>query len=301
MVKHNKSLVIFSALLVFLVSGCQFDKQMLSEKPIITVSIVPQQFFVDRLAGDYFDVNVMVQPGQSPENYEPTPAQMVSVSSSRAYILIGAPFEKVWVDKVKAANSQLLFFDSSQGIERISMTEHHHDQSGEALSATPAAQEADPHIWTSPALVKIQVQNISQFLQEIDPAHAEEYKGNLASFLAEIDQLDQEIQTLLAPVTQRQFMVYHPTWGYFAEQYGFTQIAVEGGGTEPSAQELAAIIDEARLDQVRVIIVQPEFSQRSAETIAREIGGSVVAISSLEYDWFATMRFLTSTLAKPSN
>ncbi len=298
--KPTRLSVLISVLLVFLISGCQSNHQIPTEKPVITVSIVPQQFFVERLAGEYFDVNVMVQPGQSPENYEPTPAQMVSISKSAAYILIGAPFENVWIEKVKSANSQLLFFDSSQGIERISIDDHHHDQSSEAQSASPAAQEADPHIWTSPFLVKIQAQNISQFLQELDPTHADEYQGKLASFLAEINQLDEEIQTLLAPVIQRQFMVYHPTWGYFAKQYGFTQIAVETGGLEPSAQELAAIIDEARLDQVKVIIVQPEFSQRSAETIAREIGGSVIAISSLEYDWFATLRLLAATLAEPT-
>lgn len=300
-IKLKNLLASITLLLFILVSGCQPASVLPTEKLILTVSIVPQKYFVERLGGDYVQVNVMVHPGQSPENYEPTPSQMVSISKSAAYVLIGAPFEKVWVDKLKTANPELLFFDSSQGIKRIAMIAHQHDQNGELQADPQSSEELDPHIWTSPATVKIQVKNIADLMKELDPTHAVVYQQNLDSFLADIDQLDQEIQTLLAPVTQRQFMVYHPTWGYFADQYDFTQIAIEIDGTEPSAQELAGIIDEAILDQVKVIIVQPEFSQQSAEAIAREIGGRVVAISALDYDWFSALRTLATTLAQSSN
>lgn len=287
--------------LIFLPVACQSQASMPVDLPTLTVSIVPQQFFVERLAGDYFQVNVMVQPGQSPENYEPTPAQMIAVSKSEAYILIGAPFEKVWVEKLKAANPDLMFFDSSKGIERIDMQGHQHTDDEHASVDVDGTGESDPHIWTSPELVKKQVEQITNLLVQLAPDHSLEITANLEIFLEDIDNLDQEIAERLNDLSSRKFMVYHPTWGYFARDYNLEQIAVEGGGTEPSAQELANIITTAKQENIHLIIVQPEFSQRSAQTVASQIGAKILPISSLDYDWFATLRLFANSLVESNS
>ncbi len=292
-VRNRFTLVFLLLVLTLVISACQKDTPPIVDARVLTVSVVPQQYFVNRLAGDHFQVNVMVQPGQSPENYEPSPSQMVAISKSAAYILIGAPFESVWVEKIKSANPEMLLFDSSAGITKLPISHHSHD--GESYSSDG---EDDPHIWTSPTLVKKQAENISALLVQLDPQNEMEYQVNLKSFLDEIDQLDHDIHAQLDGLTNRKFMVYHPTWGYFAADYNLEQIAVESSGTEPTAQELAGFIEEARADQIKLIIIQPEFSRRSAETIAKEINGKVLAISSLEYQWSDNLRLLATSLAE---
>ena len=282
---------------ILLLGACQAAEPAQPTQKLLTVSILPQQYFVERIAGDKFNVNVMVQPGQSPENYEPTPQQMRDVGQSMAYITIGAPFENNWIEKLKAANPNLRIFDSTEGIERMPMSEHEHlaDPTGQTH---PDSGELDPHIWTSPRLVKLQAQQIAKLLIDLDPENSASYEKNLNVFLNDIDLLDQEINIELAQVTNRKFMVYHPTWGYFAADYNLEQLAIEIGGTEPSAQELAAIIDEAKTDNVKVIFVQPEFNSRSADTIAREIGGKVIPVSSLEKDWLENLRSVGKIFAE---
>lgn len=286
-------LIIFSLTII----GCQPVVKTTSLKKVITVSILPQKYFVETLAGDYFEVNVLVQPGQSPENYEPSPSQMRAVSESTAYIQIGAPFETVWIEKVHAMNPEMVIFDSSAGIERIVMPDHFHEDE-QTNETDHENEEMDPHIWTSPKLVKTQLENITKLLVQIDPQNETYYQANLAGFLSDIDQLDLELQSELKDLANRKFMVYHPAWGYFAQDYGLEQIAIEIGGTEPSAKEMSQIIDLAKTEQVKVIFVQPEFSVRSAETIAAEIGGKVIPISNLEYNWLENMRSIGKILAE---
>ncbi len=259
---------------------------------MITVSVLPQQYFVERLAGENFTVNVMVQPGESPENYEPTPQQMRSLSAASAYISIGVSFENVWLDKIASANPAMMLVDSTVGIRKQPIEGHDHtveDHTGEEL---------DPHIWTSPRLVKIQAQNITDALIKIDPDHEAEYKTNLDSFLQDINQLDTELTALFDGLNQKKFMIFHPSLGYFADDYGLTQIPIEIGGNEPSAQELAQFITIAEEENVHIIFVQPEFSKRSAETIAAEIDATVVELFILSPDWLNNLRSIGETIAE---
>jgi zinc transport system substrate-binding protein len=294
---YRRFLITTIIIFMLLLGACKATAPAQSSQKLLTVSILPQQYFVERIAGELFKVNVMVQPGQSPENYEPTPQQMRDVGQSLAYITIGAPFENTWIEKLKAANPNLRIFDSTEGIERLPMIQHEHasDQTNPAQSGSG---ELDPHIWTSPRLVKIQAQQITKLLIELDPENEMSFTQNLNNFLEDIDKLDKELSTILASAPNRKFMVYHPTWGYFADDYNLEQLAIEIEGTEPSAQELAAIIDEAKADNVRVIFIQPEFNGRSAETISREIGGKVIQVSSLEKNWLENLRSVGKIFAE---
>jgi zinc transport system substrate-binding protein len=271
--------------------ACQTSSYIAEGQNVLTVSIAPQQYFVERIAGNLFTVNVMVLPGQSPENYEPSPQQMGKISQSMAYIAIGAPFETVWLKKLQSANPQMIIFDSTSGIERQPIAMHSH---GDESIITG---ELDPHVWTSPRLVKIQARNIADLLINLDPENKPVIEQNLQTFLDDINILDGQIKEELAPATNRKFLVYHPTWGYFASDYNLEQLVIEAEGTEPSAREMANIIDEAKAEQVKVIFIQPEFNSRSAETIAAEIGADVIPISSLEKDWLENLRSVGKKLA----
>ena len=182
-------------------------------------------------------------------------------------------------------------FDSTVGIERLPITQHNHE------NEQTTNGELDPHVWTSPRLVKIQAQNIADLLIDLDPLNKAVYQQNLQTFLNDIDDLDSQIREELAPATNRKFLVYHPTWGYFAADYNLEQLVIESEGTEPSAREMALVIDEAKAEKIKVIFIQPEFNSRSAETIATEIGAVVLPISSLEKDWLENLRSVGKKLA----
>jgi zinc transport system substrate-binding protein len=265
----------------------------------VVVSIVPQKYFVERIGGEYVSVSVMVEPGNSPATYEPKPEQLKALSSAAAYFSIGVPFENAWLDKIAAANKEMVMVDTIANIERVPMgAHHHHDEEGEKEEEHEHAGGApDPHVWVSPELVKVQSQAIYEALAQLDPAHEDEYRANLDAFVADIDQLEADIKATLSGLKSNKFMVFHPAWGYFARDFGLEQIPIEVGGQEPSAQELAHLIEEAREEDIQIVFAQPEFSTEDAETIAQEIGGEVLLISPLAPDWLQNMRTVAQTFA----
>lgn len=259
----------------------------------ITVSIQPQKYFVEQIGGKNVRVNVMIPPGVDLHSYEPKPQQLQALSDADAYITVGVAFEKAWMARIKAANQQMLILDSGQGIERLPMVEHGHEE-----GHNHAEETLDPHIWLSPKLVKVQAQNIYEGLVKLDPNRQKEYEANLNTFITELEQLDQKIQQNLASLNNRKFMVFHPAWGYFAQDYNLEQEPIEVGGQEPSAAELAELISEAKQENIKIIFAQPELSTRSAETISKEIGGEVVLISDLDENWSTNLLKASEKIAK---
>lgn len=255
----------------------------------VTVSIVPQVYFLERIGGEYVSVTSMVLPGDNPETYEPKPEQLKALSRSAAYFSIGVPFEGVWLSRIASANRRMKMVDTIAGIQRMPMTT---PEPGQPAGAP------DPHVWLSPRLVKVQAQTIYEALVELAPEHQSAFKANLDAFVADIDGLDNDIQQILSGVTQRKFIVFHPAWGYFARDYDLQQIPIEVGGREPSAQELAQLISTARADGIHVVFAAPEFSTSSAETIAKAIDGQVLLISPLAADWLGNMQSVAQTFAE---
>lgn len=277
-----------------------------TETPLeVMVSIPPQKYFVERIGGDRVNVNILLPPGASPATYEPKPQQLQSLSDADAYVRIHVPFEKAWWERISSANSDLQVIDLTEDIDRMPMTaEHHHGHDkaqghNEAHEHNEAEAETgtnpDPHIWLSPPLVKEQAQTIYDALVELDPQNEPMYQENLTAFIAEIEQLDRDIEATLTNVKERSFMVFHPSWGYFADAYNLEMISIEVGGNEPSAAEMSQLIKEAEAENIEVIFAQPQFSTRSAETIASEIGGEVILIDPLAEDWLSNMRKVADT------
>ena len=291
---------------VVAIAGCSStptnkeNEKVVSDTLDITVSIKPQKYFVKKIGGDRVSVNVMVPPGAEPHTYEPKPRQLQELSEAEAYITIGVPFEQTWMNRIKSANRDLKIIDSAKGIERIKMAEHHHHHHHDSKEKEEKKEETgvDPHIWLAPNLVKIQAKNIYNGLVKLDSANQAEYQKNLDKFLAEIEQIDREIEQNLAGITNRKFIVFHPAWGYFAKEYNLQQIPIEVEGKEPSAAELKELIELAKEKNIKVIFVEPQFSKKSAETIAREIGAEVVAIDPLNSNWSKNLKMVSQILAR---
>jgi zinc transport system substrate-binding protein len=236
----------------------------------IFVSIPPQKYFVERVGGERVAVSVMVGPGQSPATFEPTPRQMTVLSQARIYFSIGVVFEDTWMKRILAANSTLSAVPMRRGITLLPLT---------GPGGKPTGM--DPHIWTSPQRVKIMAATIRDALIEADPVHRGDFESNYRAFSAELDTLDRDILAILASAKGKPFMVFHPAWGYFANDYGLRQIPIEAEGKEPGARTLAQVIDLGKREGVKVIFVQTQFSRRTAESVATAIGARVVGVDPL--------------------
>ena len=251
----------------------------------ITVSILPQKYFVEKITKDKFEINVMVQPGASPHTYEPKTSQMKALAASKVYFSTGVSFEHVWLDKFKKNAKKTLFVDLSNGIEKLAMAEHeHHDEEEheehkdehkahdhdehkhEAKDNHDGEDGLDPHIWLDPILVKIQAKNIYDTMLKVDAQNADFYKENYDQFIKELDELDANLKTILAPFKDKAFMVFHPSWGYFAKRYELEQISIEIQGKEAKPNELVELIEEAKKHDIKIVFVSPQFSQKSAQT-----------------------------------
>lgn len=251
-----------------------------AEEIRISVSILPQAYFVERVAGMRARVHVMIPKGASPETYEPTPQQLVTLSDSQLYVKVGAPgfpFEEKYLKTALGQNRKITVVNMSNGM---------------------TYREEDPHVWTSPSAVRIAARNIERALRVYDPAHSDEYGKNLHAFLADIDALDREIRSILPGEKGSVFMVYHPAWGYFADEYGLVQLAAEEEGKPLSAAHIRKMVDLARKKGIHAILVQKGFDAKSARAIARDIGGEVVETDPLERDWLQGMKDFAAVLAK---
>ena len=291
-------------------TGQTVEKAEPGEPIIVAVSVLPQVEFVEKVGGGKVKTIVIIPPGADPHTYEPSPRELREVSEARMYVTVGTgmPFEEVWIERFESTNSETLIVNSSSGIELKELAAHGEEEAkgrspGEPEehaneSVADAHKELDPHIWTSPANAKIMVENIYEGLVIIDPENKEYYAQNRDAYLKELDALDTRIREKLEGKKERNFMVFHPSWGYFAAEYGLTMITIETEGKEPSAQNLAKIIDFAKEKRVRVIFVQPQFSTRSAQAVAEEIDGEVIAVDPLAKDYIKNMDRVSDVFAR---
>ncbi len=260
----------------------------------IITSILPQEYFVKRIAGELAEVSALVGPGKSPATYEPKPGQVSNLSTADVLFTIGVPFEQAFLPKIKQSLKTLRFVDTAAGIEKRMLEEHEHDH--EEAEEHEEEGTPDPHLWLSPLLVKQQAAIIRDTLMEIDPENNDLYQSGYQQFAGDLDRLHQEIKQLLAPYNGMTLLVFHPSFGYFADEYGLEQRAVEIGGKSPSPADLEKVITAAKEEGVQTVFVQPEFPQKSAEAVADAIGGTVVVLNPLHPDYIENLRTIAGRI-----
>lgn len=259
------------------------------KKTDIIVSIPPQAYVIEQIGNGYVDVHTLINPGQSPHTYEPTPRQMAEIAKAALYFTIGFPFEQKLVSKIKDSNSKLELVDMGQGINRrmLEGDEGH----------VPSHAEPDPHVWLSPFNLKIMAENTARALGALDPEHDSIYKDNLAIFLGKLEKINQRIKQLLEPYKGDMIIVYHPAFGYFTDYYGLRQVAIEMEGKSPTPREIEKLIATAKRDNVHIIFAQPEFDPRSAEAVARAINGTVVPLDPLAENVMMNLQKIADKIA----
>ena len=256
------------------------------EKPIVAVSIVPQKTFVEAVCGDMAEVIVMVPPGNSPANYEPTPKEMEQFSKAKLYFAVGVPTEEANIlPKASEIN----------GMKIIKLQE---DVSKIYADRELAPGKRDPHIWLSPKRAIVMVQTIAREMGEFDPINKNKYEENAQRYITELENLDKQIQNVLEGVKDRKFIVFHPAFGYFADDYSLQMYALEQDGKEATAQRLKEMIDLAKKENIKAIFYQAEISSKQAESFAEEIGGKTVQLAPLSPNYIDNLKNMVDLMSE---
>lgn len=294
--KQIKGWIAFICLLFL--TACGGGKK--TEGKIVSVTIEPQRYFAEKIAGDKFKINCIVPVGQSPETYDPTPGQMIQIGQSDAYLKIGyIGFEQAWMKNIQENNPELKVFDLSEGVRLLTQEEeeHHRHEEGEHPHHHHHHDGVDPHIWNSINGAETIAKNTLNAFITLDPENRDYYESNYNLLMAEIESTEKTIQALLAPVQNRIFIIYHPALTYFAHEFGFTQLCIEMDGKEPSPALLKELVETAKEQKSKVVFIQQEFDQKNAELIAKETGCLLEPINPLDYHWNTEMIHIAKTLA----
>jgi len=270
-------------------SGSEID----SDKVQVYSSIVPIADLVAKIGGDFVQSSALVPAGASVHTYEPTPSQLKAMDSADLFVKIGTPieFEVVWLDKLLGVNSSIKEVDLSSGLSLMEFDEdEHHDEDHEDADEHEEADDehdhegVDPHIWLSVKNVQIMVATITDALSAELPEQQAYFESNRDQLLAELIILDEEIEQSLSSFSEREMIVYHDAWGYFARDYALNLMTIEDNQKEPTAKRIQEVILLAQEHDISVIFASPEFNSESAETIAQEVGAEVVLLSPLPDD-----------------
>lgn len=254
----------------------------------VFVSILPQQYFVQQIGNEHVDVHVMVGPGQNPATYEPTPQQMAALSNADVYFRIGVPFESAWLNKIKLNNEKLIIIECCKALAHVNADDHAHDHDS----------IYDPHVWTSPKKVIELARLINTSLISLDKENSDSYVAATAAFISDLEHLDEVIKTKTQPLRKRDLIVSHPSWSYFADEYGFTQTSIEQHGKEIQASSMVKLIKLAKEKNIMAIFVQPQFNDKAARIIANEIKADVFILDPLAFNYIENMNNVLNEIVK---
>jgi len=243
----------------------------------VFTSLVPHAEFVAEIGGPQVSVSILVGPGYAPANYQPTPRQMADLAGARLFVAAAVPFEAGLLPKITGANPDLIVLGGAD--------------------PKAALHDANPHAWLDPTFVQDLADDICRELTALAPIHAEKFATRRDEFKKRLSLLDQEIAAEMAPYRGQEFFVFHPAYGHFAARYGLVQVAVEDAGHELGAKQLVDIIEYAKASDTQVIIVQPQFSRRSAEAVANSCEAEVLVLDPLAEDYENNMQHIAKALA----
>lgn len=249
--------------------------------PTVLVSVAPHQFFVEKIADDTVNVQLMVPAGASAHTYEPSPRQMLTASQADIWFRIGEQFENRAIQALKSHNPQLHVVDLRQGLDLIRTDPHGH------RGCCPGSE--DLHFWLSARLAQTQACTITAALSQAYPQYSELYKRNLNDFLNELKQLDTNIQTILAPLQNRAVLVSHPAYGYFCRDYNLQQYSIEVEGKDPTPQQMTKLLRLARDLKIKMIFIQPQYNNKAAQLVAHDIGAKIVTLDPYSKYYFKSM------------
>lgn len=266
-------------LMIFCLPACAQSSQIW-----VVVSVLPQKNIVERIGGNFVKVEVLVPKGKSPEIYEPTIAQMQSIQNAQIFFGVGMPFEYKWHQRFLNTNPHLNYLNLAE-----SALSHHNNSSHD---------HHNPHIWLSLAQIQNQIAQITQQLSALDPSHKAVYESNQKQFLQEIHTLKRSIQNVFnTPNAQKKFLVYHPAFEYFAQEFGLEEFSIEHDGKELKGADLSKLIQNIKLYGLKVIFIQPQFSKQRVQLLSKELNMRIIELDPLKDLWLDSMQTYACQIA----
>jgi zinc transport system substrate-binding protein len=248
----------------------------------VAASFYPIYEFVKAVGGDQVDAVLMVPAGTEPHDWEPTPKHMTALGEAQLFIYSGVGME-TWVDKTLKSidNKDLTVLEASRGLELIVAEEAGH---GADDGHGHAPGELDPHVWLDPRNVVHQVEAIRDVLVTLDASNRAAYEANAAAYIGQVKALDAEMAAGLSQCKRREFFTTHAAFGYLAHRYDLEQHAIMGltPDAEPKPKDLAAIVTEAKEQQVTYIFFETLVSDKVANMVAGEIGAKTLVLNPFE-------------------
>lgn len=263
-------------------------------KPVVFVSIPPQAWLVKRLAGESVAVETLLAAGSNPHTFEPGARQVKRLAEASLYLTVGMPFEAPLVGRAARLNAGLAVAGMDAGIAKRGAAEAHDREHGEAGHVCAAG--GDPHIWLSPRLFCAMATNTAAALERLLPEQRQALAANLAGTVSAIQACDRELRAAVVGSGLKAWAAYHPSWGYFAEDFGLALLVIEADGKAPPARHLAEVIGRARAAGVAVVFAERQYDPKPAQTVAQQIGARLETVDPLQEEWPALMRGLAEKI-----
>lgn len=256
-------------------------------RPTIVVTVAPQAAFVQELAGELVNVVTVLPPGANHETFSLPPQDMERISAANLYLALGLPPERANIlPKAAELNRNLKIIDVQNEVAKTYPPRYF------------APEDQDPHIWLSPKRAIAMVQLTASELASLDPANRETYSNNAQRFVARIEAADREVRDSLNSMANRTFIVYHPAFGYFAEDYNLNMVALEEEGKEADPRRMREIIDMAREKGIKIIFYQEDIDGRQSRTFAEELGGRAEKVSPMATDYVENLQRMARAFAE---
>ena len=247
----------------------------------VVVTIPVLKDLTQQVGGQYVHVTSLLSGYENEHTYAPKPSDLIAVRKARVLFEVGIGLE-IWVSALvkNAGSPSLVVITTSDGIGLI---RDHSDLEAVQPGDHEHANGGNPHVWMDPESVATMLRHITETLIKLDPAHANEFRDNQASYLRQLDRLRKELSERVKQLTDRRFIAHHPAWPYLARRFGFDIVATiqAQSGTEPSALQIQSLVEKIKKDHIKVIVSEIQLSQRIPELLAKEAKARVVVLTTL--------------------
>jgi zinc transport system substrate-binding protein len=258
-------LVVVSITGTITLTGCTASENKKADDNTYTIvtSFYPIYIFTKNVIGDIAGVELvnMTEPQTGClHDYQLVPADLKTLEKADAFVINGAGME-AFMDKVIKQQPDLAIIEAAKGIELLK------DDSG----------EENPHVWVSISGAITEVKNIAEGLAASDTKNAAAYRENADKYVKLLEQQRDKMHSQLDGLKNKDIVTFHEAFPYFAKEFGMNIVSVveREPGTEPSTREQAELIDKIKETKVKVLFAEPQYSQKSAEAIAKETGATV--------------------------
>ncbi len=302
----QKALFCLCTAAAVMLSGCGNENGGADSRPLVYAGIAPVRYILNEIGGDRITAGCALREGNNPHAYSPTPADAAKICNAKIYFSIGMPFESNIIEALSGCGTavvdlrrgmRMIPFDAECIDEELPDDNEEHRHGEDEHGHHHHGGENDPHVWLSPDNAMVAADSIAAELSAIDPEGAAVYRENLLRFRGKMMSTKDYIYRTLAPYEGREFLVFHPAFGYFADTAGMKQISIEHGGHDITSARMAAVIKAAEQRGIKAVFVQPQFNPANAAALKEALNAELFEVDPLEENFDMTVRHMADYIS----